>query len=72
MGLSTPTTQTNNAYANNSDTNKIQVLVSGATNYNAYDYMIIYGTEDKMVPRYPEISGTFNQSIKTIDATKFN
>lgn len=34
MGLSTPTTQTNNAYANNSDTNKIQVLVSGATNQN--------------------------------------
>ena len=48
------------------------MLVSGATNYNAYDYMIIYGTEDKMVPRYPELSGTFNQSIKTIDATKFN
>ncbi|MGE4444873.1 MAG: hypothetical protein AB7E37_07900, partial [Candidatus Altimarinota bacterium] len=34
MGLSTPTTQTNNAYANNSDTNKIQVVVSGATNQN--------------------------------------
>jgi len=34
LALGNPTTQTSNAYANNSDTNKIQVLVSGATNQN--------------------------------------
>lgn len=47
------------------------MLIADVSELNIYDYMIFYGTEDKMVPNIGKTTETFNQHIRTINANQF-
>ena len=42
------------------------MLVASPDEMGKFDYMIVYGTEDKMVPAH-EVSATYNKNIRDVD-----
>ena len=43
------------------------MLVCDPKEMNQFDYMLFYGTYDKLVPAHKEVSKTYNQNIRTIN-----
>ena len=48
------------------DTHDGWMLVASPDEMGKFDYMIVYGTEDKMVPAH-EVSATYNKNIRDVD-----
>ena len=48
------------------DTHNGWMLIASPDEMGKFDYMIVYGTEDKMVPAH-EVSATYNKNIRDVD-----
>lgn len=48
------------------DTHDGWMLIASPDEIGKFDYMIVYGTEDKMVPAH-EVSSVYNKNIRDVD-----